>query len=627
MKIFTLIRLFQKSKGRSPSPSELADLKKQAMEMTQKETNIIPFKYKKGFGEEVDELIEKGDVTIGTAPKTTKKKPSIDPKFKRVIEMQEDRAKIIKEFELRNKENAYKSAFRKYKELVDKKPMDSEGVLNIYRNLAKYPKGREIILGDITEIEKGLMFNTMGNRSREKLASQLNKIYSESPPKNPFEEVKVSDQLEMNFDDFDPKGMAGGGLAYMLGEGDVSRTPAKIGGLMKMLQALSAKSPLQRYKDYLASVKRRSQEGDFKSLAPELGAVSAGGILVNRKMKKILEEGNEQQKERFLQEFIEELDKDPFYKKYPDMKDKAIEKYTERMFGENRADGGRVPMMYGGDPGFAFEYGGSWADWNDNHKHMMPLMEYIGTKLPKDRMPFRNDRQGYEKGGMSRRGFLKLMGGLASIPILGKFFKLATPATKAVKAVKASNAAGMPAWFPKLVDKVIKDGKDVTKQYGTIEREIVHIGELPNSKTKIMVTQDLTTGDTAVDIGMGKHGWADGRHGQPTRLELTKGEWTTNKQGKGVKTKDEFFVEEAEFTGDAESVKFEDSVIESYGNHASDFSELELYATGKNVDKKIVGSKRAADDFAQGRAEMQAEQAAEEIDNFASGGVAKLLGE
>ena len=27
MKIFTLIRLFQKSKGRSPSPSELADLK------------------------------------------------------------------------------------------------------------------------------------------------------------------------------------------------------------------------------------------------------------------------------------------------------------------------------------------------------------------------------------------------------------------------------------------------------------------------------------------------------------------------------------------------------------------------------------------------------------------------
>ena len=32
------------------------------------------------------------------------------------------------------------------------------------------------------------------------------------------------------------------------------------------------------------------------------------------------------------------------------------------------AEGGRVPLMYGGDPGFAFEYGGSWADWHDQHQ-------------------------------------------------------------------------------------------------------------------------------------------------------------------------------------------------------------------------------------------------------------------
>ena len=49
-----------------------------------------------------------------------------------------------------------------------------------------------------------------------------------------------------------------------------------------------------------------------------------------------------------------------------------------------------------------------------------------------------------------------------------------------------------------------------------------------------MVTQDLTTGNTAVDVGMGKHGWKDGWNGQPTRMELRKGEWTTNKKGKGV---------------------------------------------------------------------------------------------
>ena len=84
-------------------------------------------------------------------------------------------------------------------------------------------------------------------------------------------------------------------------------------------------------------------------------------------------------------------------------------------------------------------------------------------------------------------------------------------------------------------------------------------------------------------------------------------------------------MEEAEFTGsDPTDIKFDESVVEKYGDHASDFTEVEKYATGKNVDKKIVGKKRAADELTQGRAEMQW---AEEADDFASGGVAKLLGE
>jgi hypothetical protein len=57
---------------------------------------------------------------------------------------------------------------------------------------------------------------------------------------------------------------------------------------------------------------------------------------------------------------------------------------------EDRAQGGRVGMMYGGDPGFAFSYGGSWADWKDNHASEMPLMDYINQKLPKARNPFSN---------------------------------------------------------------------------------------------------------------------------------------------------------------------------------------------------------------------------------------------
>ncbi len=225
-------------------------------------------------------------------------------------------------------------------------------------------------------------------------------------------------------------------------------------------------------------------------------------------------------------------------------------------------------------------------------------------------------RAKFDKGGMSRRKFLQLMGGLASIPILGKFFKLAKPAAKVMTAVEKSNAAGMPAWFPSLVNKVLKEGEDIG---GTVERQVVKQIELPGSKTKVIVEQDLNTGNTIVDIGVGKHGWADGRHGQPTRLTLKKGEWIEPTKGKkGTKTKDEFDVEEAEFTGDAESVKYEESVVEKYGDHASDFSEIERYATGKNLDKKIVGKKREADELALGRAEMEA-------DDFAKGGLAGVL--
>ena len=58
------------------------------------------------------------------------------------------------------------------------------------------------------------------------------------------------------------------------------------------------------------------------------------------------------------------------------------------------AEGGRIGMMYGGDPGFAFEYGGSWADWHDQHRDQMPVEQYIKTKLPKHRLPFRELQSG-----------------------------------------------------------------------------------------------------------------------------------------------------------------------------------------------------------------------------------------
>ena len=242
-------------------------------------------------------------------------------------------------------------------------------------------------------------------------------------------------------------------------------------------------------------------------------------------------------------------------------------------------------------------------------------------------------RMPFGLGGMSRRAFIKLMGMGAALPFMPKAItKLAPKAVpKVVETVASSNASGMPVWFPKLVERVIKEGDDVTKTAGTVERQTVHRATTPEG-TPIEVTQDLTTGSTFVDIGeQTKHGWSSGRHGQPTRLVLNKGEWIEPTKGKpGVKTKDEFFVEEAEFTGGhPENIKFEDVSIENYGDHASDFTEIEKFAVGKNTDKKIIGKKARSDAEAEIYAESRAEGQLDDIDPdaFASGGIARLLGE
>jgi hypothetical protein len=91
---------------------------------------------------------------------------------------------------------------------------------------------------------------------------------------------------------------------------------------------------------------------------------------------------------------------------------------------------------------------------------------------------------------MSRRTFLKLLGGLASIPIVGKFLKPAAKATKAVEV--ASKSSGVPAYFPKLVEKIQLLGDDVTKVRATKEREIV------KEYKGYELTEDLDTGKLTI---------------------------------------------------------------------------------------------------------------------------------
>ena len=70
-------------------------------------------------------------------------------------------------------------------------------------------------------------------------------------------------------------------------------------------------------------------------------------------------------------------------------------------------------------------------------------------------------RANYDKGGMSRRGFLKLIGGLSALPVVGKYFKLAKPAAKAVSPaaeVITRGADGIPNYAWDLINVVKAKG-------------------------------------------------------------------------------------------------------------------------------------------------------------------------
>ena len=78
-------------------------------------------------------------------------------------------------------------------------------------------------------------------------------------------------------------------------------------------------------------------------------------------------------------------------------------------------------------------------------------------------------RVGFDKGGMDRRGFLKLLGGLSALPFVGKFFKAAKPASKAVAPaaeVVTRGADGMPTYVWDLINVVKAKGtKEIIENF------------------------------------------------------------------------------------------------------------------------------------------------------------------
>ena len=110
---------------------------------------------------------------------------------------------------------------------------------------------------------------------------------------------------------------------------------------------------------------------------------------------------------------------------------------------------------------------------------------------------------------MKRRSFLKIVGGLLSLPVAAKLMKgksLLKPAAKTV-AKTLPKVSGMPDWFAPLVNKIMKDGVDISPKASRVEdMEIVKKLEIPSETGKpevITLTQNKVTGNITIESSSG----------------------------------------------------------------------------------------------------------------------------
>ena len=240
------------------------------------------------------------------------------------------------------------------------------------------------------------------------------------------------------------------------------------------------------------------------------------------------------------------------------------------------------------------------------------------------------------KTGMSRRAFLKLMGGVGAgigalktglLKLAGK--GTASQVTKQI--IKTDPVPGKPEWFDALVTKVINEGEDVTKRFANAERQTIHMKKLDDDTT-VLVTQDLDDGAIRVEYDS-----PDNVFGDPVQLQYRKelpDEGNPNPSA-------EFTTAESGPVGRQVGPDDYDMDVDEVGGNSikdldSDLTKLKIYATGKKPTlKEFVQSKNRKDKAQRITEDPEAQSDAvvrrqgEMLDDqdFASGGLAGMLGE
>jgi hypothetical protein len=238
------------------------------------------------------------------------------------------------------------------------------------------------------------------------------------------------------------------------------------------------------------------------------------------------------------------------------------------------------------------------------------------------------------KDGMTRRTFLKLLGGMAAVPIVGKFFKLSKVGQKVkqVPVIKTDDVAGKPEWFDQLVNKVIVEGDDVTKRFATGERQSIHQKTLDDGSV-VRVTEDIDDGAIRVEYESEANVFGD-----PVQMQYKK---PLPDEGDPRPTA-EFTTAESGPVGRQSGPDDYDLDVDEVGGTSirdldSDVSKLKEYATGKGPTmREIIENKKRRDKARAITEDMEAQSDAvirrqgdydPNPEEFASGGIARMLGE
>ena len=237
------------------------------------------------------------------------------------------------------------------------------------------------------------------------------------------------------------------------------------------------------------------------------------------------------------------------------------------------------------------------------------------------------------KDGMNRRTFLKLLGGAMSIPIIGKIlkpFKIGKKVTQ-VPIIKTDAVPGKPEWFDQLVNKVILEGDDVTKRFATAERQSIHQKKLDDGSV-VRVTEDIDDGAVRVEYDSPDNVFEDTVQMQYKKPLPDEGdprptaEFTTAESGPVGRQSgpDDYDIDVDEVGGT------------SISDLDSDVSILKEYATGQkptmkelvqNIKRKDKAKRITNDPEAQSDAIILRQGEMLDYDDFASGGIARMLGE